>query len=403
MTSLSRSLLLLLLLSSSATAALTAQRPLSRRQAIAGGLARSPVSALLSADTARAAAEVRGAAVRFLPNLLASFTESSPQYHVIGELPLDGAVLRGRRLTVARARQQSAQSQFAFNRAALTFDIDTAYTRALAAAARAGLSTRTAIDADSLLHIAEARRDAGDASELDVQLAVISAGQQANTAAVDSLDAMRALLDVQTLIGERADSITVMLVDSLAVPADGDAMTAVNTPLRVAAAKSLVMAADAQIALEKRQRFGVPSLTAGFERGDPTGAQTHTLPTVGVALPIPFPGRNRAQVEIAEVERARAIAALRLMSLESQRQIARAERERLAASSRVERDSRLLTTAERVAAMAMTAYREGAVPLPGVIEARRNARDVQLQYINDLAALWTAIAAQRLVTEVEHP
>ncbi|MBC7671399.1 MAG: TolC family protein [Polaromonas sp.] len=366
-------------------------------------MARSPIAALLSADTARAAAEVRGAAVRFLPTLQASFTEASPQYHVIGELPLDGAVLRGRRLTVARALQQSVRRQFAFNRAALTFDIDTAYTRALAAAARAGLSTRTAIDADSLLHIAEARRDAGDASELDVQLAVISAGQQANTAAVDSLDAMRALLDVQTLIGERADSITVMLVDSLAVPADRGALTTVPTPLRVAAAKSLVMAADAQVVLEKRQRFGVPSLTAGFERGDPTGAQTYLLPTVGVALPIPFPGRNRAQVEIAEVERARAIAALRLTSLESQRQIARAERERLAASSRVERDSRLLTTAERVAAMAMTAYREGAVPLPGVIEARRNARDVQLQYINDLAALWTAIAAQRLVTEVDHP
>ena len=401
MTTFSRSVLALL--TSVAAAALSAQRPLSRRDAIAGGLARSPVAALLSADTARAAAEVRGAGVRFLPNLQASFTESSPQYHIIGELPLDGPLLRGRRLTVARALQRSVRSQFAYDRAALTFDIDTAYTRALAAAARAGLSSRTAIDADSLWHIAEARRDAGDASELDVQLAIISAGQQANAAAVDSLDAVRALLDVQTLIGERADSIEVMLVDSLSVPSDGGASATVATPLRVAAAQSLVSAADAQVALERRQRFGVPSLTAGFEKGDPTGAQTQTLPTVGVALPIPYPGRNRAQVEIAEVERARANAALRLTSLESQRQIARASRERMAAALRVARGRRLLATAERVAAMAMTAYREGAVPLPGVIEARRNARDVQLQYITDLAALWTAIAAQRLVTEVERP
>lgn len=383
--------------------ALPAQRPLSRRDAIAGALAHSPLTALIAADTARASADVRAAGVRFLPNLQASFTEASPQYHVIGELPLEGPLLRSRRLGVARAMRQAARSQYAFDRAAITFDIDTAYTRALAIRARATISARNALDADSLVRIAIARRDAGDASELDVQLATISAGQQGNAAAVDSLDAIRALLDVQALVGERADTVVITLADSLGAPDAGAVAAATGATLRVAAAQAQLTAAESQVALEKRARFGVPSLTAGVEKGDPTGSQPQSLPTVGVALPIPFPGRNRAVIEIAEAERARAAAALAVVRLESQRQVARAQRERDAAAARVARDRMLLATAERVAAMAMTAYREGAAPLPAVIEARRNARDVQLQFIDDLAALWTAIAAQRLVTEVDRP
>ena len=272
-----------------------------------------------------------------------------------------------------------------------------------AAASRAALSRRNALDADSLRRIAERRRDAGDASELDVQLATISAGQQANVAAVDSAAAITALLDVQTLIGEAADTVRIALADTLDLPDVAHVVAIAGQPLRVAAAASTVNAAEAQVALEKRQRFGTPSLTAGIEKGDPTGAQTQSLPAIGMALPIPFPGRNKGVVQAAEAERSRAVAALAVVTLESQRQIARATRDRIAAEGRVARDRLLLTTAERVATLALTAYREGASPLPSVLEARRNARDVMAQYIDDVAALWTAIAAQKLVTQTERP
>jgi outer membrane protein, heavy metal efflux system len=236
-----------------------------------------------------------------------------------------------------------------------------------------------------------------------VQLATISSGQQANVAAVDSAAAVSSLLDVQTLIGEPADSVRVTLADTLGLPSTAPATAFTGPPLRVAAATSGVTAAQAQLALEKRSRFGVPSLTAGVEKGDPSGSQTQALPTIGVALPIPFPGRNRGAIQAAEAERSRAVAALAVMTLESQRQIARATRDRSAAEARVERDTRLLATAERVAVLALTAYREGASPLPNVLEARRNAREVMSQYIDDVAALWTAIAAQKLVTQTERP
>src|SRR5256885_15366628 len=74
-------------------------------------------------------------------------------------------------------------------RAAIRFDVETTYTRALAAAAHARLSRRTAQDADSLLTMARLRREVGDVSELDVRLAAVNAGQLENAAGGDPLPA----------------------------------------------------------------------------------------------------------------------------------------------------------------------------------------------------------------------
>ena len=97
-------------------------------------------------------------------------------------------------------------------------DADTTYTRAQAALARAGLSQRTAQDADSLLRMAIARRDAGDASDLDVELARVNAGQQANVAAADSVELTSTLLELQERIGQATDHVAIMPSDSMALP-----------------------------------------------------------------------------------------------------------------------------------------------------------------------------------------
>src|SRR5206468_10247444 len=106
-------------------------------------------------------------------------------------------------------------------------DADTTYTRSLAARAHAELSRRNARDADSLRRMAAVRRDAGDASDLDVELATVNAGQQANVAAADSLTYVSTQFDLQAVMGIRSDSTVVIPADSLtpptAVDADGGA------------------------------------------------------------------------------------------------------------------------------------------------------------------------------------
>src|SRR6266704_207005 len=117
-----------------------------------------------------------------------------------------GRYHRRTRRGAAEAARDAARDQFAFDRAAIEFDVDTSYTRSLAAARHAQLSRRTADDADSLLKIARLRRDVGDVSELDVRLAAVNAGQLENAAVDDSLAALGSLLSLQLQMGLGADT-----------------------------------------------------------------------------------------------------------------------------------------------------------------------------------------------------
>ena len=57
-----------------------------------------------------------------------------------------------------------------------------------------------------------------------------------------------------------------------------------------------------------------------------------------------------------------------------------------------------MTSANRVAAMSLQAYSEGAVALANVLEAQRNAREIVARYIDDLAATDTAARTLRWLT-----
>ncbi|HEU4643718.1 MAG TPA: TolC family protein, partial [Gemmatimonadaceae bacterium] len=385
-----------------------APAPLSRAQAVAAALARGARLGIARADSAAATAQLLGARALPNPTLSASYSKSVPRYHVTAELPIDLPWLRGPRVSAARAGQEAARYRFEAERAATVLDADTTYTRALAALAHARLSRRNADDADSLRRIAMRRRDAGDASDLDVELATVSAGQQANAAAADSLTYVSTLLDLQAVIGLAADRVVVTPIDSLAPPppdstaaaasGDGAATGADPVPLQVAAAEASLASARLAAQAQHRAVFPVPSVMFGFEEGDPTGSEPGVLPTFGISLPLPLLDRNRGAIAQAEAERQRAEAELSLARVESRAAIARATRGRAIALAKVARDQRLVESADRVAAMSLTAYREGASPLGNVLEAQRNARDVLAQYVDDVADAWIATATLRALT-----
>jgi hypothetical protein len=104
-----------------------------------------------------------------------------------------------------------------------------------------------------------------------------------------------------------------------------------------------------------------------------------------MSIPLPILNRNGGPIALAEAERERARAELALARLETRTAIGRALRSRNLALERVRRDRVLVESAERIAAMSLTAYREGAQGLPAVLEAQRNAREILNQYIDDLA------------------
>jgi cobalt-zinc-cadmium efflux system outer membrane protein len=384
-------------------------RPITRDEAVAAALARGARLGLARADTAAAFANLLTARAFANPALSADYSKSLPRYHVSLDVPIDYPWLRRLRVSSAESGRQAAQYQFAFERAAAALDADTTYTRALAARAHARLSRQNAADADSLLHMAVARRDAGDASELDVELATVNAGQQRNVAVADSLEFISTVLDLQAVMGLEAPGVVVLPGDSLGTPpafderlttapTRGDSSAATGAvPLSIAAAQASLRSAIASAQLEHRSVFLLPGINVGFETGDPTGSEPGILPTFGISLPLPLFNRNRGPVAQAEAQRDRAQAALTLAKIESSTETARARRELEISRGKVSRDRGLAEAAERVASMSLTAYREGASALPSVMEAQRNTREVLTGYVDDLAAAWIASARLRVL------
>jgi outer membrane protein TolC len=375
-------------------------QPFTRSQALVAALSRNPRLAAARADSAAAAARIVTAGALPDPTLSLNYSKSTPQYHVTAEMPIDQLWLRGTRVAAARASQQAARYRLRFEVASLTLDVDTTYTRTLAATAHVRLSTRNAQDADSLRRMVMARRDAGDASDMDVELATLTAGQQANAAAADSVTARATLLDLQALLGLAGDSIVVLPADSLEVP-DSIAVGALaplpGMPLQVASSAADLQAATLTARVQRRNELGSPGVTVGFETGDPTGAEPGILPTFGVAVPLPIFNRNRGPIAEAEAARARAIAGLTIAQQESARQLGHTRSALISAASRLGRDRQLLRSADRVISMALAAYREGASPLASVLEAQRSARDVRTAFVDDAANALIAAATLRLL------
>lgn len=379
---------------------LPAQQSITRAQVIAAALERGPRAAFARTDTAAAAGVLHGARLYPNPSVAASYTQDVPHYHVLASVPLDLPWLRAARIGSARWARDAARYGFAFERAAIAFEADTLYTRALAALAHARLSRRTARDADSLLHMAELRREVGDVSELDVRLAAVNAGQLENTAASDSLSAVEAQLALQLVMGDSAEQPTLVLADSLLPPPDSVPLPA-GQPLRVAAASATLESQEDALRLAHRNVFAAPSLQLGFDQGDPAGPPG-LLPAVGVSFPLPLFNWNGGDVAQARAARDRAQANLARVERETGAELAQVRREFTAARARLARDRGLLASADRVAAMSLQAYAEGAIALPNVLEAERNARESLGRYIDDVAAA-DDLAAELVLVAATRP
>jgi cobalt-zinc-cadmium efflux system outer membrane protein len=379
---------------------LVAQQPLTRAEAIQLGLGASPRVVAIGADTLAAVARLRTAREYPNPSFTASYSRSVPQNHFGLEFPLDLPPIRSARVRAAESGRTSARYSFLAARAAIELDIDTMYTTAQGAELRAALSRETAADAGKLLSETKVRRDAGDASVLDVNLADVAAAQAANVASADSLEAVDTRLELQAAMGLRGDSAIVLLQDSLRSPL-GSAptdRTPIVSPPAVAAASAALTAAQQTLTFERRSVVGLPAIQLGAEGRDPTGSEKGILPTFGFVLPLPLFNRNGGAIATAHAEVTRAQADLAITRLAASAQLARAYRMLSVTQGRITRDSTVLAAATRNVAMTERAYAEGEMAIGDILEARRAQHDAQAQYVTDLVAANVGAALVRVLT-----
>lgn len=371
---------------------------ISRQQAVDSALVRGGRLAVAMADTAAASARILAAGAFENPSFNAAYSKSTPQLHFTVDLPIPIPGLRSARIASAQAAARGARYRLRYERAAISLAADTAYTRVLSTEAKARLTARNALVADTLVQMTIVRRKAGDASELEVEMARVNAGQQHNLAIADSVELAGAIADLQSVMGLMMTAPTLLVNDSIALPDTTTPAFPAGTPLRIAAGLEDVTSAGNSVRVERRSAFGAPGLMGGFETRDPSGSEKGILPTFGFTIPLPLFNRNQGGIASAQAELRRAQANLVVTRLEYQAEVLHAQRERSAAYARAARDQSLLAIANRVAQMSVTAYRAGAMALPNVFEAQRNARDILRQYIDDISAALVADATLRLLT-----
>lgn len=366
------------------SAALAAPHAVSLAEAVEVALAKGPRIAIARADSIIAAGRGRTARAYPNPDLLLDYSESPPRDHFEIEQSLEYPWVRSSRKHAANAAFEASRHELAAERATARYEVETAYVRAAAAQSVLLLSERNAQDAEELLQITRAREESGDASELDVHLAAVFAGQAKNEAFTDSLETITTALQLQALMGQPAQEVEITIADSL------ESLTPISMeveqPLRMVAAEEQVRSEHANLEWSKRNRIPAPALRGGFETNDPGGEEDNLLPTFGMTLSLPLWNRAGGVVDEARGMEARAQAELQLIDRETQMALAIAERERDVAQLKVERGREVVREAEKVAELATTAYRDGAYTLASVLEAQRNARESLRQFIDDLQA-----------------
>lgn len=357
-------------------------QPLSRLDAMAMAASGGPTLPFAAADTALGAALVRDAGLRADPALAASWTKSTPQYHVEMSWPIDLLGVRGARLRAARSSAAAFRLAWSAAQISAATTADTLYLRALESGAVARAGAADAATAQQLAAMAGAGLAAGETSRFDASLAALSAARARDQAASDTLAFRAAMFALQRATGDSADTINWTLSDSLTAPV-------VATPNRqnadLLAADATARAADEAIRSARRTKWSGTALLTGIEFGDPAVANHELLPVIGVSIPIPLFNRGRGATAIAEAEAVRAGAVRTTLRRELEAQLVLYREQLGSAMERLGRDDALLVTVDDLEQMAVQGYREGETGLAAVLEAARTAREIRVMRAHHLA------------------
>lgn len=310
-------------------------------------------------------------------------TDRVTDVYVTLGVPLEVYGVRGLRLDAAEgavARDQVLRDDAARRATAAALD---AYHRALhAAALREAAEAQRALAAD-IVRVAEARRSAGEAGDLDLLAARVElarAGRAVAAADAGIVAADAALRLALGIASGQALSVAGALDDARAryAATDTPAPTGVRPDLHAADLALAVTRAEA--ALEERRRLPVPTLQLSYQREE--GADVYLA---GLALPLPFFQRNQGPV-------AEARARLGVLAAEQHFLQQRAATEVAAARQRLDaaREGLRLLEADALPNLGATvrlvqrAYELGQADLTRVLVVRQQAAETRREHLDAL-------------------
>lgn len=326
---------------------------------------------------------------------------------VFGTLPLDPLWQRGARIERARNDILAAEADVVQIRRAVALDGARAFHRVALAQASVLASADVIVELDSLLRFTGARvregaTPEGDMLRLQVERERMRADQSLQEAELaQARGALLAYLPIDPARGAptladarildapvtRLDSTTGRM-SSAALSMSTGSVDVVRRP-DVMAARSRAAAAESEIGVQRA--LTVRQLGATF--GTKTIGAAHTM-VAGITVPIPLFDRNRGEIERARGESAASAEELRWTERRARGELAGAYEAARVLDERVRAlESGFVARAESSRRIALTAYREGAVPLLQVLDATRTLSEARLTYLRTRFAAQDAVLA----------
>jgi len=360
--------------------ATAAPRAITLKDALAAA-ARAPAHRVARSQVTAAAGEVTAAGAWPSTAVGISSSRSTARLGVVASLPLPVMGTLGADRAVARADLDVARANASSADGDLARDVTKAWLALAAAEARAALSEQAAQRQESLVDIAKARFEAGDAPRVDVVTARAGAARahadaDADAASIDSASAeLAALLGWDPTARLRADG-------GVPAPTDVPPLATLRERRRGhPQARAAAARVDAEAARVRQVRASHrPSLSLDLESlfDDPT------LPgndyRIGVTVELPLLGKGSAARDAAVARRhlAKAERDATLNAIDGAI-VATYNRYRAAAARARALADKVLPSERRAAELARTAYREGQGGLVTVVEAERALADAEAQ------------------------
>src|SRR5262245_20240006 len=307
---------------------------------------------------------------------------------------LDQVIERGdrRELRLANARSLESASTEDLSEAQRQqrLALRSAYYDLLFAQDKVDIARDTIMLFEGSVRAAELRLKAGDIAAADVARLRVDALRAQNDARAAEADQRRAQLALAYMIGAESAAIGIRAVDPwpsiYAERPGGSVDELIEARPDVRAAKNRFEAAQNARELARSLRTRDVSVGASFDHypvnpGFAQGSGAGTGNTFGVFLSVPLFIGNKYEGEIAraEVDYSAAMEALEKVRAQARTEIARSFSDLQATAERLQRyDESLLVEAKRAADSAEFAYKNGAIGVMDLLDARRTLRAIQI-------------------------
>lgn len=300
----------------------------------------------------------------------------------------------------------ASRGDLAEARRQLQFIVASGYFDLLAAQERLQIARETAGLFDATLSAANQRKAAGDLAGAEVERLRVDALRARNETRLAEAELRRARLALLLVMGVQAAPDQVSAADPWPQPGPVKGLEDIEALLQrrpdVQAAAARVRAAQASLQLAQSQRTRDVAVGAQFQHS-PASPQNsnYSSQTFGVSVQVPLFVNNYFEGDIRNAAAGVDSAQTSLLKVkqEAGAELQRAWTDMQSAQDRLARfDDELSVAARRAVDAAEYAFRNGAISVTDVLDARRTWRAISLDELNARADYAKALAAWRAAT-----